>query len=1137
MTRKPWLRALVRIAGAIALGTLIWFGAPFIRFAEGHPLEDPRPRLAAILILFMLLAVAGAYRLYRRQKRAARIARGMGPDADDPPPLAARMNKVLAVLRGSRGGLTNILLDLPWYFVIGAPGSGKTTALANSGLTFPLAAGGAPCPIAGVGAARRCEWWFSEDAVLIDAGGRDAAQGPAAEADEKGWLAFLALLRRNRRQEPINGVFIAISVEDLLTRPPAEAAAQAAAIRSNLIELRQRLGVDFPVYALFTKADLILGFSEFFDALDAAGRAQVWGATFQTANKPKPTPAKLEAEFEALIARLNRDVADRLAEEKDPVKRALLFGFPAQMEALRGRATSFLTQLFDPTQTKINVAPRGFYFTSATQQGAPIDQLRAAFAESFGAEPAATPALSGKSKSFFIEDLIKKMAIGEAGLVSTGRVGHIAARAAYASLFVVAPLVLGALWMSYVKNSDRIAKSAEAAAKYRARAGDLGASDIVSDHDLSKVLPALHALRYLPGGFTADRSAAEAVSGGFGLSQAARLRSAAETAYGVGLERLLRPRLVARLEEQLGANAQNPTALFETLQAYLMLGGLEPVDRQALTAWLGRDWSKNLYPGAKNAAGRKELEQHLAAMLDLETGRGAFIGLNGPLVEKAQAALARVNVADRAYQLLAARAKTSQGDDWAAIKAAGPEALVVFDKAIETIRAPYFHTKAGFDHAFMDQLPTTLEEMARLRRILGAAGEQPEVSAQYDRLPQELVDIYVKAFVGSWRGAIDKLKLRRLVVDRPAYPALAAAASASSPLAVILESVRDETLLPDAEAPEAAAVGGTTGETPAQMIDAALQPYHRLVEGEPGRRPIDKTIAQLNDIRANLSRLAAGGAQADDFAAKLAAGAAALQTEASALPQPFAHMMMETAEATTGEAADLAAARIVETLRGAIGPACRDKIGSRYPFARDAKREVGLDDFTQMFGPKGLIDQFASEHVLPAADISGPEWKWREDSALGKRLGPSTLADFQRAAEIRGAFFAAAETAAPGFTFSVTPPAVAAARLDINGAMIAARGRKTAPTTAQWPGPADNRRAALAFQRPGRQPPVIEKTGVWSIYRLIDAGRSEGEGATVFSLGGRDLDYRFESRPASPGASLKPLDLTQIRKFRCPHGG
>ena len=42
-------------------------------------------------------------------------------------------------------------------------------------------------------------------------------------------------------------------------------------------ELDDQLGVRMPVYALFTKADLIAGFMEFFDDLDREQRGQVWG--------------------------------------------------------------------------------------------------------------------------------------------------------------------------------------------------------------------------------------------------------------------------------------------------------------------------------------------------------------------------------------------------------------------------------------------------------------------------------------------------------------------------------------------------------------------------------------------------------------------------------------------------------------------------------------------------------------------------------------------------------------------------------------------------------------------------------------------------------------------------------------------
>ena len=86
--------------------------------------------------------------------------------------------------------------------------------------------------------------------MLIDTAGRYTTQDSDAKADQKSWLAFLDLLKRSRPRQPINGVIVAISLEDILTSIAGELTAHADAIRARLIELHKRLKVDFPVYAL-----------------------------------------------------------------------------------------------------------------------------------------------------------------------------------------------------------------------------------------------------------------------------------------------------------------------------------------------------------------------------------------------------------------------------------------------------------------------------------------------------------------------------------------------------------------------------------------------------------------------------------------------------------------------------------------------------------------------------------------------------------------------------------------------------------------------------------------------------------------------------------------------------------------------
>ncbi|HAG97103.1 MAG TPA: hypothetical protein DCL78_23445, partial [Gammaproteobacteria bacterium] len=88
----------------------------------------------------------------------------------------------------------------------GPPGTGKTTALVNSGLDFPLESQFGRGAIQGVGGTRHCDWWFTDQAVMIDTAGRYTTQDSHASADAAAWKGFLGLLKKYRRRRPINGV-------------------------------------------------------------------------------------------------------------------------------------------------------------------------------------------------------------------------------------------------------------------------------------------------------------------------------------------------------------------------------------------------------------------------------------------------------------------------------------------------------------------------------------------------------------------------------------------------------------------------------------------------------------------------------------------------------------------------------------------------------------------------------------------------------------------------------------------------------------------------------------------------------------------------------------------------------------------
>jgi type VI secretion system protein ImpL len=120
--------------------------------------------------------------------------------------------------------------------------------------------------VQGVGGTRNCDWFFTTDGILLDTAGRYSVY----EADRAEWFSFLDLLRRHRRRAPINGIIIAVSVAELAGGSPEASIELAKSLRTRVQELTERLGVHAPVYVVFTKADLIAGFADFFHDSDRA---------------------------------------------------------------------------------------------------------------------------------------------------------------------------------------------------------------------------------------------------------------------------------------------------------------------------------------------------------------------------------------------------------------------------------------------------------------------------------------------------------------------------------------------------------------------------------------------------------------------------------------------------------------------------------------------------------------------------------------------------------------------------------------------------------------------------------------------------------------------------------------------------
>ena len=200
-----WLATLI---GCVLLSLLVWFVGPLISVAGSSPLESDLVRFIVIGVIFLIWAIITLIGVWRSRKRDKQLVEGLtkGPDAAETEIalLKSRIEDTLKRLKSAPGGdAKRHLYELPWYMLIGPPGSGKTTALVKSGISFVGSDGRGVEAVRGIGGTRNCDWWFAEDAVLLDTAGRYTTQDSDTENDRKAWLGFIDLLKTYRDRKSV----------------------------------------------------------------------------------------------------------------------------------------------------------------------------------------------------------------------------------------------------------------------------------------------------------------------------------------------------------------------------------------------------------------------------------------------------------------------------------------------------------------------------------------------------------------------------------------------------------------------------------------------------------------------------------------------------------------------------------------------------------------------------------------------------------------------------------------------------------------------------------------------------------------------------------------------------------------------
>lgn len=1168
------------------VSAFIWFFGDSISVANMFMLESQTSRLIAIGVLFLSYFVSTFLRHYLARRMNAHLIKSMlaneelvsvGGDqsSDEIDLIRERFEKTLKTLQekpldGRRR--STYLFDLPWYIIIGPPGAGKTTILRNSGLNFPLAEPGAEA-LQGMGGTRYCDWWISNEAVLIDTAGRYTTQDVNKGVDAAAWSGFLSILRQHRRRRPVNGILLSISIADVAMASEAERQKHAEILRQRLRELHRSFEIRLPVYVMFTKCDLISGFEEYFDAVTESEREQVWGVTFPLDDEQATFGAQFEAGFLDLVARVEQRLPVRLGAERNNTRRCKIYSFPHEFGSLAPVLRSFITDVFKVSRYEAQPLLRGVYFTSGTQEGTPFDRLLGAMGRSFGLASASQLPMSGQGKAFFIKKLLTDIIFPEQNVV--GRNTRLERRlvllhsGAYAALAAGA-LAISGYWIYGLNNSLSQINSAEQKAdqvKVQFQAAN-------QDGSLQGILPALNEAQSLQSSVT---TSPWNVGNYLSIDARADLAPSSGKVYDSALKNYLLPAMTSRLltQIQLLSNSAKPDNMLlrDQLETYLMLTTGENFDKKQVEAELDRQAEAVFVIQPGEQARMKQHIDNLVSMLPAATP------VDNYTVQAARSRLEAVPQANDVYSRMVSDAVNRYRLAPISVASIIGTGSLRLDPTSNSGVIPGIYTRNGFYEFFLPRLPDYVRRSTGTDWVLGQQGLSTDA---YNALAQQVVEAYVRDYIAAWHGAMNGVRL----VDFDSLPAgqkvLQDLSNPQSSLVLMLQKLRENTELPlpgssDSNAANAAgqaagaagggvaaaAVSGLAGQAtdalartaastafgnapwPGTTIRNAFLPLTSLVDPQNPQGGLGQVQQLFGDLFGTVSSIATApspDSAAFDLVSQRAKNPtndtfSRLRAEAATKPEPIRSMVTSAVNRTWQIMMRQGYIHLNNRWQQEILPTCNSMMANRYPFSPSAKEEVSLQDFAELFRPAGIIDQFFKDNMSPFVNVRGRRFTEVNIQGSGMGFSQEALSQFTRAATIRDAFFTANATV-PAARFTVEPsfldPQALRASFVLDDAELIYRHGPVRGMDFTWPSKLDSSVAMLRLVLVNGDTQTIQQRGNWAIFRLFSGPgvlQNRGQDQFDFSISKDNVRATFRLRASSV---VNPFNVGLYSAFNCP---
>ena len=1094
--------------------------------------------IALIVLIAAIWALVWVVRRIRGRRAAKKLDEMVEQDADravesarpaaraDTEALRERMLEAVKAIKSSRIGVLKgkaALYELPWYVIIGNPAAGKSSAILNSGLKFPFQDNRSNV-IQGIGGTRNCDWYFTTEGIVLDTAGRYSV----SVEDRLEWLTFLDLLKKNRPRAPVNGIIIAASIAELSGSKPEFAIELAKNLRQRVQEITERLEVFAPVYVVFTKADLIAGFTEFFRGMDPSERENVWGATlpFDPEGEKADALSAFDTRFDELADGLREMSLAQMAMSRGREVSPGLLTLPLEFVGIKPALRTFIATLFEDNPYQYPPVFRGFYFTSALQEGHSVHYASERVGREFAlqAAPQAEAVEPAGQTAHFLKDLFRKVVFADRDLVRQysspyrTRLRYAVFLGAVAAL----ALVVGLWTWSYTTNRQLVANATR----------DLQQAVRVQEDrvDLESRIDALLLLQDRMEQLARHRRE-RGLTSRLGLYQGDRIEDKLQAEYFNGMRQVMLAPTNARIEAYLGevvargdqlaqatpadgadapglyqeASPTDADDAYNALKAYLMLGNSARVEQAHLAHQLTRFW-RGWLDANRGQMSREDVARAAERLMAFHVARAGEPGwpqvdTRVSLVSDARAVLTQATRGEPAINRVYAQVKARAATRFPTVTV---NTLVGEERNKDAITGSYAISGAFTRKAWEDYIQGAIDEAANTELsttdwVLDTT-ERSDLSlaGSPEHIAREMEALYKQEYAQEWQKFLQGVGVASFASFEEAIARVNAIGDPqNSPLRALLEAVNEQTIWDNPAALQAQA-GAKTGfvawfqrtilrrsPSPAAQVDPDT--------GQPGRAPMGPVGKAFEGFARLVAERDGNPALIDSYFQTLGG----LRTRLNAIrtegePGPGASRLMQATLSNEGSELNAALALVDEQLLSGLDDG-----------QRSALRSLLLRPLTETFAALVPVTE-AEVNRTWAAQVFEPY-----STGIGRRY------PFDQSADVDAAAADIARIFGPS-------GAVAGFSKEALGSLVIQRGNLLEPR--RW--------AGLGITL---SPELVAGYGDWVSGQ---AGGAGGEEITIFQIRPEPATGAVEYTIAIDGQSLRYRNTPPVwESFQWPNPG